>query len=64
MGTQGLVIHGWPHAVLMPGQPRKKDAKTKGIADLSLGDWRRLHAALMDKEISVEKAHSKTERST
>ena len=55
MGMQGLVMCGWPHSVLMPGQPRKKDAKTKGIADLTLGDWCRLHAALIDKEISVGK---------
>ena len=57
-------MRGWPHSVLMPGQPRKKDAKTKGIADLTLGDRRRLHAALIDKEISVGKANSKTEHST
>jgi len=61
LGYQGLVIRGWPYPVLMPGQLRKSNARTKGIADLSLAERRRLHAALTDEEISVTKVQSKRE---
>ena len=47
--------------MLMPGQLRKNNARTKGIADLGLADRCRLHTALMDEEISVTKVHSKAE---
>jgi len=50
--------------VLMPSQLCKNNARTKGIADLSLADRRRLHAMLTDEEISVTKVQSKHERST
>ena len=63
LGNQGLVIRGWPHSVLMPGQLRKPNARTKGIADLSFADRRRLHAALTSQEISAEKVQSKVDRS-
>jgi len=63
LGTQGLVIRGWPYPVLMCGQLCKSNARTKGIADLSLSDRRRLHAALTDEEISVTKVQSKQDRS-
>jgi len=63
MGAQGLVMRGWPHSVLMPGQLRKNNARTKGMADLGLAYRRHLHAMLIDKEISVTKVHSKVERS-
>ena len=63
LGTQGLVIRGWPYPVLMPSQLRKSNVRTKGIADLSLSDRRHLHAALTDKEISVTKVQSKQDRS-
>ena len=63
MGAQGLVMQGWPHSVLMPGQLCKNNARTKGMADLGLADHHRLHAALIDEEISVTKVHSKVERS-
>ena len=45
----------------MPGQLRKNNARTKGIADLSLADQHHLHAALTDEEISVTKVQSKHE---
>ena len=41
----------------------KNNARTKGMADLGLADHHRLHAALIDEEISVTKVHSKVERS-
>jgi len=47
----------------MPGQLHKNNARTKGMADLGLADRRRLHAALIDEEISMTKVHSKVEQS-
>ncbi|KIM68035.1 hypothetical protein SCLCIDRAFT_106178, partial [Scleroderma citrinum Foug A] len=55
----GLVIQGWPYPVLMPCQLHKNNVRTKGIANLSLADRRRLHAALINEEISVTKVQSK-----
>ena len=63
LGGQGLVLRGWPHQVLMPGQPRKHNARTKGIADLGLANQRRLYDALTEQEITVMKVNDKAELS-
>ena len=54
-----MVLEGWPPGVLMPGQLCNSSARTKGIADLSQAEHRRLHQALIDGDIKVTKVSGK-----
>lgn len=55
-------MKGWPDGVLMPGQLRHPNARTKGITDLGKGDRRRLQQALVNGELAVIKLGGLDER--
>ena len=46
-------MKGWLDGVLMPGQLHHPGARTKGIADLSNAEQRRLQQALLAGQITV-----------
>ncbi|KAI9453753.1 hypothetical protein HD554DRAFT_2179297, partial [Boletus coccyginus] len=59
---QGLVMKGWLDGVLMPGQLRHPGTRTKGIADLSNAERRRLQQALLAGQITVDRLSERDER--
>ncbi|KAH0833422.1 hypothetical protein J3R83DRAFT_12535 [Lanmaoa asiatica] len=46
LASKSLILEGYPHGVLMPGQSRHPGTRTKGINDLTLAEKQKLYSAI------------------
>ncbi|KAG1857427.1 hypothetical protein F4604DRAFT_1540465, partial [Suillus subluteus] len=54
LAHRGCILGNYPENILMPGERRATLAKSKGIHDLSLHEWRILANALKDDVLSIK----------
>ncbi|KAG9309295.1 hypothetical protein JVU11DRAFT_10782 [Chiua virens] len=59
LAGKSLVLEGYPHGVLMPGQSRHEGMRTKGINDLTLAEKRQLWSAIKGKRLTIRRADRK-----
>lgn len=59
LASKSLVLEGYPHGVLMPGQSRHEGMRTKGINDLTLAEKRQLLSAIKGKRLTIRRAGRK-----
>ncbi|KAG1719197.1 uncharacterized protein EDB91DRAFT_1257842 [Suillus paluster] len=57
LARRGCILQNYPENILMPGEKRPTLAKSKGISDLSLDEWRVLADALK-RDITCASRHA------